>query len=289
MSKAVPIGEQPRGEDFTYKFRKSEWAESLLLKTLNTHDELLPIQYGVSRDDTLYTKAELDAVKESNVNEMKRPDILVFHEADITNTPNISRDELKRYHTASPDKRKEILTEIESKNLLNTARMAIEVEASRFNVSKRSNSRSSLSAYVKCEDYPRLANWQRTADETPLYVCQMFFDSAFIVPFSAVEKHAEKTSRTHPNPAPGFTIGEIPGIGKKGYKISLDEYLAAIKLGEFEEDPDVVKEQENELQQVEFSWYSNGQLCSEVTDPHFHGGELTASAKDSLARFALTN
>ncbi len=289
MPQAVQIAEEPRGEDFTYKFRKGEWAESLLLKTLARHDDLVPIQYGVSRDDTLYTEGELDAVKEPNVTELKRPDILVFQESELNANPALDRSLLKRFHSANPDTRKELLETIEETGMINHAVMAIEAEASRFNLSERNPNYASLSAYVKSEDYPRLANWCLQYQDVPLFVCQLFFDSGHIIPFPAVERDADKHRQDGTLSTPGIIHDEIPGINKDGYHIKLNEYRFAFRFGDLEEEPDVVKEFDGERHEVEYTWSNGGQIISDVTDPHFHGGQFEPDAVETLGRFALDN
>ncbi len=284
MSKAVSIGEEPRGEDFTHKFRKGEWAETLLLQTLNSVDELQAIHYGVSRDDTLYTKADLDAVKEPGVTEYKRPDILVFNESDLRSLPNSGI--VSQYHNASPRERSELLPELEATGVLETAVMAIEAEASRFNVSERPGNYQSLSAYVKCEDYPRLASWCVKNDTVPLFVCQLFFDRGYIIPFRPIETHADQLRNGDGVSVPGFVREEIPGIWKDGYCVSLQDYPGAIELGEITSQPRVVREFDNEKYDVEYTWTRGGRLDAEKNDPHFHGGEFTDEAIRNLARYA---
>lgn len=290
MPEAVSIGEKPRGQDFTFKFRKGEWAEALLLKTIKRHDDLVPIQYGVSRDDTLYTESGLDEVKEDNVTELKRPDILVFKEADLMDTPAIDYDRLLQYNDEDPDARAEILPEIESEVVINTAVMAVEVEASVFNISERPDAYSSLSTYVKTEDYPRLANWRMKFDDVPLYVCQLFFDRGFIVPFTGIETHADEYRETGSVMAPGFVQDEIPGIGKEGYCISLDRYPGAIEFGEIVESPRVVKQFDGDRHDIEYTWTAGGRLTTvddSITDPHFHEGAFADSAVEALSNYAI--
>lgn len=287
MPQQVRIADQPRGEDFQFKFRKGEWAETLLVQTLNRHDELVPIQYGVSRDDTLYSKAELDRVKEPGVNEFKRPDILVFTQYDLDHNDNVDTDLLLEYHNADPDNRKNLLPKLEATGTIGEAIMAIEAEASRFNISKRNNHYSSLSTYVKKEDYPRLGNWKLQFPGTSMFVCQLFYDRGYIVPFAAIEQHADECRQTGNTSVPGFTEGIIPGIEKPGYRVILDSYMPAVEFGEITDQPAVVKGAGDNVTEVNYSWSSGGQLESPRTDPHFHDGAFENSAVDCLARYAL--
>jgi hypothetical protein len=283
MRDGVPIGTVPRGKDFTFKFRKGEWAETLLMETISRHDDLFPVRYGISRDDTLYTESGLDEVKEKNVTEMKRPDILVYRAEVLDQLNDNIRELLEEYNRSNANDRKEILESIEAFQLPQKAALAIEAEASVFNTDKREK-KSSLSAYVKKEDYPRLANW-KLRHRVPIVVCQLFFDRGYIIPFNTIEQHADAHTADRAFNEPGFVDGEIPSIFKPAYIIKLDQYKAAISLGRIETPPSIVKEIDGKLHHLSFSWNRGGRVNAfhnkePINDPHFYGGEFENSTPD---------
>lgn len=263
----VDIGKLPRGEDFAAKFAKGEWAETVLIETIEGEDGLFAFQYGVSRGDALTTKAELDRVKEPGVEELKRPDVLVFSEDEFDDLDGDQRSVVRDYVEAGPDERAEILPELERAEIVGNATVALEAESSEW------KSQSFLSAFVKDEDFPRLRAWRDTYD-VPIHVCQLFFDEAYIIPFSAYEKHAED-AREGSTSVPGFEHGEIKGIWKDGLIANVDTFPDSKLLGEFEEEPSVVTSTENGVEPCDHSWTSHGKLeTGDDVSPFFHGGEL---------------
>ncbi|MWV65666.1 hypothetical protein GRS48_12670 [Halorubrum sp. JWXQ-INN 858] len=267
----MDIGKIPRGEDFAHKFARGEWAETVLIETIERQDDIFAFQYGISRGDALETKAELDEVKEPGVEEMKRPDVLVFSEERIEQIEDESQELIHDFVAGSPDERAEILPKLEQKGIQSKAEMALEAESSKFHIENRQYN-SSLSAYVKDEDYPRLQSW-RDQNEVPIFVCQLFFDKAYIIPFSAYEEYADE-ARNGSVPVSGFVHDDIPVIWKPGLQAKVEDFPHANLLGEFTESPSVVKRTNDGIEKCEFDWSRSGQL--ESTDSSFFsGGKLS--------------
>lgn len=267
----MDIGDIPRGDDFANKYAKGEWAETVLIETVERQDGLFAFQYGISRGDALDTKEELDEVKEPDVERMKRPDVLVYAETDFTELDDNLRNLVKRYMSVSPDKRAELLPRLEDSGIISEAKMALEAESSKFNTSKRRYN-SSLSAYVKDEDYPRLQSW-RDRYGVPIFVCQLFFDKAYLIPFTSYEEYAEGARNGTAN-IPGFEHDDIPVIWKPGLQAKVEDFPNSELLGTFEDSPDVVKRTQDGLKQCDFDWTRSGQLDAEINEAFFSGGRL---------------
>ncbi|WP_302083050.1 AccI family restriction endonuclease [Salinibaculum rarum] len=282
----MSIGKKPRGQDFKVKFEKGEWAENRLIESINQHPDLIPIQYGISRNDALYTEQGLDNVKEPRVDELKRPDILVFHTKTFAELPTELTSIFHQYNSLSPDARKPYLKTIDSLNLPNYAVMAIEAEASIFNTSKR-EFESSLSAYVKDEDLPRLTNWCN-AYTVPLRVCQLFYDCGYIIPFKAYQQH-ESAAKSASCTAPyGITHDSIPNLpNKSGIQIAVDDFPPATKFGDFKTPPEVICDTKDGAKQCTYTWNKNGKLDASTptsdSEPRFNGGKFNDEATKRLA------
>jgi hypothetical protein len=267
----MDIGKVPRGEDFAHKFARGEWAETVLLKTIEQQDDIFAFQYGVSRGDALDTKDELDKVKEPGVEEMKRPDVLVFEEERLDELDEDTQELIYDYISADPDGMAEILPQLERTDAPSAATMALEAESSKFHIGERSYN-SSLSAYVKDEDYPRLMSW-RDQYEVPIFVCQLFFDRAYIIPFTAYEKYADE-ARNGSTSVPGFEHDTIPVIWKDGLQAKVENFPHSKLLGVFTEDPSVVRHTNDGIEETDFDWSRSGQLDA-VDSAFFSGGTLS--------------
>ncbi len=253
----MDIGKLPRGEDFANKFAKGEWAEIVLIETINDDTDLFAFQYGISRGDALDTKAQLDAVKEPGVNETKRPDVLVFTRENFESLHDSEQDLIREFIAADPDRQGQLLPELEKQQIIDSAIMALEAESSNFNLSKRKYG-NSLTAYVKDEDLPRLNSWHDKF-EVPIFVCQLFFDRGYIIPFEAYSYYAED-ARQGDADVPGFEHGMIPNIQKKGLQAKVEEFPFSKLLGRFSESPDVVQSSSDGPQQCRYEWTKSGKL-----------------------------
>jgi hypothetical protein len=272
----MDIGDTPRGEDFTNKFARGEWAETVLLETVERQDGLFAFQYGISRGDALDTKEELDEVKEPNVERMKRPDILVYEKEGFQGLPSDTRELIESYVAADPDERASILPELEQSKAIAAAEMALEAESSKFRVEKRQYN-SSLSAYVKDEDYSRLQSW-RDNYGVSIFVCQLFFDRAYVIPFTAYEEYAEK-ARNGSASVPGFEHDTIPGIWKDGLQAKVENFPYVESLGTFEKYPSVVYKTSDGTKECDYSWTMSGKMDAESDSAFFTGGVLSAEGR----------
>lgn len=267
----MDIGKIPRGEDFAHKFARGEWAETILIETIDRQDDIFAFQYGVSRGDALDTKEELDEVKEPGVNKMKRPDVLVFEEGRLAALDENVQELIHDYIAADPDGRAEILPQLERTNAQAEATMALEAESSNFHIGERSYN-SSLSAYVKDEDYSRLKSW-RDQHNVPIFICQLFFDRGYIIPFTAYEQH-RKEARSGSASVSGFKHGTIPKIGKDGLQAKVEDFPHSKLLGKFTEDPSVVRQTPDAISEINFEWSRSGQLDA-VDSAFFSGGTFS--------------
>lgn len=263
----MDIGKLPRGEDFANKFAKGEWAELVLIETIDRSSDLFAFQYGVSRGDALETKAQLDGVKEPGVENTKRPDVLVFSRDNFDALDEPEQDLIHNFIAADPDRQGTLLPELETKGIVDNASMALEAESSKFNLTERQYN-SSLSAYVKDEDLPRLQSW-RDEQDVPIFVCQLFFDRGYIIPFSAYENALQSSGNVR-----GFKHGKIPNIPKDGLQAKVEGFAASELLGWFSEEPDVVVESGDGTAICDYRWTKAGKLNATNNAAYFQSGEF---------------
>lgn len=250
----------PRGEDFSRKFARGEWAEQLLIDAIGSTDGYTAIQYGISRGDALETSEELEAIKEPDAEDLKRPDLLVYADEFLSEIPVQARDLLEEFAEGSPEERADVLEEFEEAGFPQYAECAIESESSKFAVEERTYS-SSLSVFVKDEDYTRLRSWVEAWD-VPVNVVQLFLDQLYAVPMD----------RAHPA-YEGVRHGSIPGIYKDGVIVDLDSPFC-LDAGSFVEDPEIVDGPESE-EPIGYDFTDGGKIVSSDGDPFFSGGEIT--------------
>lgn len=277
---SVNIGSQPRGQNFTAKFKKGEWAESILLDLFSRHPEFYPIKYGVSRGEALTHESDLDEFKEPQNSTMKRPDILVFEQRTIDNLHPILQSNIYRHNTRHPDAQYDWASILESQNLVDQAVYAIEAESSDFNTEKRD---SPLSVILKDEDYPRLANWNNAFDPGVL-ICQLFFDKAYVLPFSDAAQHIEADRDPERNSPviSGFRHQTIRQYHKKAYRFLTGLYPACYEIGEFVEEPQITKDTPNGPQACDSWWDNTGKLQTDCENAFFYGGLLDPFAVDRI-------
>lgn len=268
----MDIGKLPRGEDFANKYARGEWAELVLIETIDNTTDLFAFQYGVSRGDALETKAQLDSVKEPDVENIKRPDVLVFTRDGFESLDETEQTLIRDFIAADPDRQGELLPKLEAQDIIDNALMALEAESSKFDLSERQYN-GSLTAYVKDEDLPRLESWRDTYG-VPIFVCQLFFDRGYIIPFEAYCYYAEDARQGNAD-APGFEHGMIPNIQKKGLQANVERFPFSKLLGRFTEPPDVVRYSGDETRQCEYQWTRAGKLAiSGGDDGFFQGGQF---------------
>jgi hypothetical protein len=265
---SMDIGKLPRGEDFANKYAKGEWAELVLIETIDDNTDLFAFQYGISRGDALETKEQLDRVKEPGVEETKRPDVLVFTLENFEALEETEQVLVRDFITSDPDRQGKLLPKLEAEKITDSAIMALEAESSKFNLSERQYN-SSLSAYVKDEDLQRLQSW-RDEHEVPIFVCQLFFDRGYIIPFSAYENTFQNSVNVR-----GFKHGKIPNIPKKGLQAKVEGFPASELLGWFTKDPDVVTDSKDGTTPCDYRWTRAGKLeAASSTTAFFQSGEF---------------
>jgi len=192
-------GPTPRGFDFLARWSQGAWAESKVIETVNASSDLLAVHYGPSRGDPV-SYNEFSAWKKFFEEYRlkleargKRPDILVFQKDLLQAT----REDLKLIDQL-PD-----LDEQDSAKFVRLSSAALEVETSLWKARKALQFGKELSFTLKEEDMDRLNQWQE-AHHKPLFIVQMFYDSAYIIPYSRVKqliseglvKKAEKDRKT---------------------------------------------------------------------------------------------
>lgn len=171
----------PRGGDFLARYDQGFWAERLARAYLDNSRDYRAIPYGTSRSEPF---TDMGTFREYAVNEFllqawssggrwKRPDLLLVPRSLLRReagndewTPDLihqDNDGCRPYVTA--------------------ASAGIEVENSLWQVSRAT---VQLSFTVKHEDLETLRAWV-SATYVPLYIFQVFYDEAYVLPFSVLE------------------------------------------------------------------------------------------------------
>jgi hypothetical protein len=215
----------PRGGDFLARYDNGFWAERLTRVFFDRSNLCRAIPYGTSRSEPF---TDLQTFREYVVNEAllqawsagqrwKRPDLLLIPRSLLQRAggTDVWTPDLLHWDNAR------------CQDFLNAACAGVEVETSLWQVKRAT---VPLSFTVKDEDLDPLRNWVRVSNRT-LYIVQVFYDQAFVLPFSKLEflisGEAPKERRVRP---------ELDRFTKKStYRVSLTEGLLLGDIGE----PDV--------------------------------------------------
>ena len=171
----------PRGGDFLSRYDQGYWAERLARTYLDNSRDYRGIPYGTSRSEPF---TDLQTFREYAINEFllqawssgqkwKRPDLLLI--------PRQLLRQMAGNDTWTPDLRH--WDNERCRTYVAKAAVAIEVETSLWQVSR---STVQLSFTVKDEDLESLRTWVRVS-KVPLYIFQVFYDEAHVLPFSKLE------------------------------------------------------------------------------------------------------
>ncbi len=176
---SIPV---PRGGDFLARYDQGFWAERLIRVFIDRSKHARGIPYGTSRSEPFtdletfrkYAVSEALLQAWSSGRRWKRPDLLLLprtllRKAGGTDewTPDLlhwDNDRCREYVEAATG--------------------AIEIETSLWQVKRAT---VQLSFTVKEEDLGPLRNWV-SANSSPLYVAQVFYDQAFVLPFTRLER-----------------------------------------------------------------------------------------------------
>lgn len=217
----------PRGGDFLSRYDQGYWAERMARAYLDNSRDYRAIPYGTSRSEPF---TDLNTFREYIVSEFllqswsaggkwKRPDLLLV--------PRLLLQEEGGTDAWTPDLRH--WDNERCARFVAQASAAVEVETSLWQVNL---STIPLSFTVKEEDLESLRNWAKE-NRVPLYILQVFYDEAHVLPFSVLEfligpsaplnrKVKAKTDRITGKSiymiplTEGIKIGNIPEPGVEG-------------------------------------------------------------------------
>ncbi len=168
----------PRGGDFLARYDQGFWAERLVRSYLDKDARRRGIPYGTSRSEPF---TDLETFRKYAVNEAllqtwaagqrwKRPDLL--------SVPRSLLQKIGGNDAWTPDL---LLWDNERCRIyVESAGSAVEVETSLWQVKRAT---VPLSFTVKEEDLGALQNWVNS-NPAPLYIAQVFYDSAYALTFS---------------------------------------------------------------------------------------------------------
>ncbi len=175
----------PRGGDFLARYDLGFWAERLTRAYLEQSKTYRPLPYGPSRGEPFTDMLSFRQYIEMGYRQQawaqggrwKRPDLLTLprkfirskagNDAWDPNLQNLDNDRCARF--------------------VKQAKAAIEVETSLWEIDRAEAAGVRLSFTVKDEDLEALRNWVR-ANETPLFIVQVFYDRAYALPFDLLHR-----------------------------------------------------------------------------------------------------
>jgi hypothetical protein len=167
----------PRGGDFLISWSRGAWAEEKVREAINATRVLAAVPYGASRGDpmTYNQMKEFWLTYQDRQGAFgKRPDLLVFKVDLLT-------EEERQMLPLLID-----MDDKSSRPVVDSAVVAIEVETSVWRVRKyRTATGKDLSFTVKDEDLEPLKTWV-AEHRKPLYIAQVFHDTAWMVSFDTV-------------------------------------------------------------------------------------------------------
>jgi hypothetical protein len=172
----------PRGGDFLARYDQGFWAERLTRVCLDQSQRYRAIPYGTSRSEPF---TDLHSFRQYTINEFllqawsesgrwKRPDLLLL--------PRDMLREEQGNDAWTPDLQH--FDNAACEPYIRQATVAIEVEMSLWQVRTAT---VQLSFTVKDEDLESLRNWVK-GNRIPLYILQVFYDQAYVLPFSTLEE-----------------------------------------------------------------------------------------------------
>lgn len=223
---SIPV---PRGGDFLARYDQGFWAERLVRVLLDRSAHSRAIPYGTSRSEPF---TDLDTFRKYAVNEAllqawasgqrwKRPDLLLLPRTFLRRTGGTDEAIPDLLHWDNE----------RCREYVEAATAAVEVETSLWIVKRATAAGVGLSFTIKDEDLGPLRNWVR-ANRPPLYVIQVFYDQALILPFGKLEQLIrEKVVKAVPDRftdkptynvplSEGFLLGDIsePDVEGRAFK-----------------------------------------------------------------------
>ncbi|KXA94027.1 hypothetical protein AKJ65_05685 [candidate division MSBL1 archaeon SCGC-AAA259E19] len=223
----------PRGLDFYRKWSQGSWAEEKLKEAINRTKDYSAYQYGPSRGEPFHTIEEFEKYNQEYSRKEdkfgKRPDLLVFNDSTIEDFSIEDKETLNELEEISDSKAEEVIS---------SSSGGIEVETSIWKIEKRRRNGKSLSMTVKKEDYEPLTSW-REQWNVPIFVVQIFFDEAYIMPFKNIEDPVEKKEENPQTSISGFYRRTDSNTGKITYFADVLEFEGVERIGEFVEFPEI--------------------------------------------------
>lgn len=208
--------QSPRGGDFLFRYDLGYWAERLVLACLDEDRDYRAVPYGTSRSEPF---SDFRSFRQYRIDDAllqvwsfgrrwKRPDIVTL--------PRTYLEQDKGNDRWTPDLK--LWDNERCTPYLSQAGAAIEVETSLWQVQVAVAANVSLSFTVKDEDLESLRAWVRH-HHTPLYIAQVFYDQAYVLPFARLEMLIGDEA-----PEGRRVIAEVdPTTRKATYKIPLSE------------------------------------------------------------------
>lgn len=215
----------PRESDFEARWTEGAWAELQVIQALNAEPTLFAVQFGITDGTAFWSIRDMEARALPDQNQHgKRPDVLVFHRANLSAAELAIVDQLVLQDdaTAEPLTRKAIL--------------ALECEFSPYNYSHRlANYGKELSFTINDEDLQPLVTWH-SHFEVSLGIVQVYLDSAYFLSFKtlthgissgAIRRQIERAYNKavyYPKMSEGIAFAKFDEMPDIGGGVKLDKY-----------------------------------------------------------------
>lgn len=215
----------PRGSDFTARWTEGAWAELRILEALNAEPRLVAVQYGITSGEAFWSVRDMQARElPDQTLHGKRPDILVFDRAGITD------EELAIVEKVCE------LDDHSCEAVVRKAKLAIESEFSPYDYGYRLQQYGKeLSFTIKEEDLEPTKSW-RTHFGVEVGIVQIFLDSAFMLPVGdllsgiadgSIKRTFERSYSKHvyyPRMSRGIVFGTFADRPVIAAEATLDKY-----------------------------------------------------------------
>ncbi len=225
---------------------QKRWARQILRDAINTTDNLIAISARPMADHSTFPSP----------NSEFGPDLLVFP-ADVYSQADESiRSLFDTLQTAPAEKHVESLRQLEQTGILTKAVCGLCLTSSRLCLSHRHHS-GSPTVTVTDSAFSALATFQEST-AVPLYVCQLFFDCGYLIPFAAYRHHRDCAQQGRCESA-GFKYGSTTG-DTEGLHAAIESFPPAQFLGRFTTLPAIVDETGERIGSASYRWGQSGRL-----------------------------
>jgi len=240
---------------------QKRWARQILRDAINTTDNLIAIS----------ARPTVDHSKAPGRNHELGPDLLVFPAQVFSQADESIQLLFDTLQTSATEEHAESLRQLEQTGIIQNAVCGLCLTSSRLCLSHRHHS-GSPTVTITDSAFSALATFQEST-AVPLYVCQLFFDCGYLIPFAAYRHHRDCAQKGRCESA-GFKYGSTTG-DTEGLHAAIESFPPAQFLGRFTTLPAIVDETGERIGPASYRWGHSGRLVvSDEPTGLFAGGRF---------------